>query len=375
MEERKKKIGIVTIHMINNYGAILQAYALNSYLNSVGYDAETIDFRTYRVAESYKTYAPIHGPMDLVRNLQTLTLMKKIRKRHERMKGFIQENVKLSQGVYYSNAELAEAHLDYDYYICGSDQIWNTYCDNYDDAFILAFARDKGIRLSYAASMGMSSVNPALLQRFKEELSGFSALSVREQNAVEVISSISGKEVVQVMDPVFLLSPDQWRQVMKRDLCPQRPYILFYSVHGGWPGMRKYVKQLSRLYHMPVVVVNKNLREALYPNIKCFDAGPAEFVGLLDGAKYIFTNSFHGCAFSIMFKKKFQVFVAGTASQGTASRIYSLMNTLGLADRITSRDGNPAAMDNVIDWDNAHSKLQPMIDSSKNYLDEALRTK
>ena len=77
MEERKKKIGIVTIHMINNYGAILQAYALNSYLNSMGYDAETIDFRTYRVAESYKTYAPIHGPMDLVRNLQTLTLMKR----------------------------------------------------------------------------------------------------------------------------------------------------------------------------------------------------------------------------------------------------------------------------------------------------------
>jgi len=376
MDSDKRRIGIVTIHMINNYGAVLQAYALNHYLNSLGFDAETIDFRTYRVAESYQMYLPTRRPMDLIRNLQSFLSRKKLNMRHQRMKDFIKDNVKLSKNTYYSNAELAaDDSLDYDYYICGSDQIWQTYCRNYDDAFILAFARDKGIRLSYAASLGVSSVNPELEPRFRNELSGFSALSVREQNAIKVISSISGKDVVQVMDPVFLLSPDQWKQMMNDQLCPDKPYILFYSVHGGLAGMRKHVKSLSKLYNMPVVVLNKNLREALYPNIKCYDAGPAEFVSLFQGAKYVVTNSFHGCAFSILFGKKFQVFVPGTASTGTASRIYSLMNTLGLSDRIVFRDSKPTSMDKTINWDDVQSRLAPMIDSSKSFLDEALRTK
>lgn len=375
MNNEKKKIGIVTIHRINNYGAVLQAYALNSYLNSLGHHAETIDFRTYRVAESYRLYSPVRRPLDIVRNLQSLCYKKKLLTRHRRMNDFIEKNINLSKDVYFNNDELAKADLDYDYYICGSDQIWNTYCDNYDDAFILAFARDKGIRISYAASLGMASINKNFEQRFKDELSGFRALSVREQNAVDVISDISGMKAIQVMDPVFLHSADEWQQVMSTIIQPKKPYICFYSVHGGLPGMRNYVKQLSKLFGLPIVVINKNLREALYKNIKCYDAGPAEFVSLIQGAQYVFTNSFHGCAFSIIFKKKFQVFVAGTASQGTTSRIYSLMNTLGLADRITYIDKDPSSMGNDIDWDNVYSMLSPLIESSKNFIDGSLRTK
>ena len=137
--------------------------------------------------------------------------------------------------------------------------------------------------------------------------------------------------------------------------------------------MRTHVRALAKKYHLSVVVVYKNLRESLYPNIKRYDAGPAEFVSLISGAEYVFTNSFHGCALSILFKKKFQVFVDGTPEQGTSSRIYSLMGTFGLADRIVFGEGDPELMGKDIDWNDVESKLTPMIDSSKAFLDEALR--
>ena len=374
MDRLKTKIGIVTIHMINNYGAILQAFALNYYLNSLGYDAETIDFRTYRVAESYKLFSPIRSFMDLVRTLFSLPYLWKINKRHKRMKGFIQNNIKLSKGVYHSNSELYQANLDYDYYICGSDQIWNTYCDNYDDAFILAFARNKGRRISYAASMGMPSIHENLQSKFRAELSDFNALSVRESNAVDVISQLSGKKTVHVMDPVFLLTQEQWKLIQNNNITIKKPYILFYAVHGEIPGMRPYVQKLSKHFNIPVVVINKNLRELQYPNKKCYDAGPAEFVSLIQGAKYVFTNSFHGSAFSILFHKKFQVYVAEPATKGTTSRIYSLLNTLGLSDRIAFMDKDPSSMDHDINWDEVNERLTPMIESSKAFLDDALRT-
>lgn len=374
MEDKKKRIGIVTIHMMNNFGAVLQAYALNSYLNSVGYDAETIDFRTHRVERSYNFYARVRRPTDLIRNFQSWVYLNKTKMRKKRMLGFVRDNIKLSKDVYYSNAELNNADLDYDYYICGSDQIWNTFCDNYDDAFLLAFAREKGMRLSYAASLGMSSVHPDLVQKFKDELSDFTALSVREKSAVDLISSISGKKTVQVLDPVFLLTREQWEKVMRDDKKPTKPYILFYSVHGGSSSMREHVRALSKRYHLPIVVVYKNLRESFYQNIKRYDAGPAEFVSLISGAEYVFTNSFHGCALSILFRKNFQVYVDGTPSQGTSSRIYSLMDTLGLADRIAFSDSDPSSMGKEIDWNAVDEKLSPMIEFSKAYLDEALRT-
>lgn len=162
-----KKVGIVTIHKINNYGALEQAYALNRYIRSMGFDAKTIDFRTYRVAESYKLFRPFESVMDIPRNLQALLYSGKLRRRKKRFDQFLEEYVPMTSQAYYSNEELQNAALDFDYYVCGSDQIWNTFCKNYDDAFILAFARGRGERISYAASMGATEVHEELQDKFR----------------------------------------------------------------------------------------------------------------------------------------------------------------------------------------------------------------
>lgn len=274
----------------------------------------------------------------------------------------------MTEETYYSNSELEKADFDFDYYICGSDQIWNTYCPNYDDAFILRFAKGKGERLSYAASMGAEDIKPSLRDKFAEELGGYKAISVRESGAVTVISELSKKSAVHVVDPVFLLDADKWNEIAKENPIG-KPYILLYFVKGDIPGMRDYVKKLKKITGLPIVVVNCNLREMKYRNIKCYDAGPAEFVSLIKNAEYVVTNSFHASAFSVIYRKKFMVF---NDKANGASRISSLLNLCGISERQATKDSDARKMLEDIDYDTAYKKLMPMIEKSKDFLADTM---
>lgn len=360
------RVGIITIHRINNYGAVEQAYALNFFLRQHGYDTETIDFRTNRVAESYKWLRPIKSIMDIARNLQSLAYYRKLKRRNWRFESFIQENIPLSKIVCRSNEELEKQPLKYDYFICGSDQIWNTFCDNYDDAFVLDFARDKGYRIAYAASLGHDAISEGLRPRFQRNLPYFKAISVREKSAVPVIESIANKEVYHVVDPVFLLTKDQWNQVSST-IRMKKPYIFCYYVKGDLPYMRQYARKLSKITKLPLVVVTKDLREMLYSNVKCYDAGPAEFISLVANAEYVCTNSFHACAFSIIFKRRFMIF-----TQKKSPRLHSILASLGLDSRLASCEVSIDDMVKEIDYDEVYDKLDPMIAESKKFLLSAL---
>ncbi|MGN0452380.1 MAG: polysaccharide pyruvyl transferase family protein [Ruminococcus sp.] len=350
--------------MINNYGALEQTYALNKYLRLNGIDAKTIDFRTYRVKESYQLFHPVHSAMDFIRNAQALLYSRKLKRRNFRFHQFLKDNVPMTEEAYYSNSELQKADFDFDYYICGSDQVWNTYCQNYDDAFILSFAKDKGERLSYAASMGKDDINPSLREKFSEELGEYKAISVRESNAVSVIGELSKQPVVHVVDPVFLLDSEKWDEIAAENPVG-KPYIFFYNVKGDIPGMRDYVRNLKKATGLPIVVVNCNLREMKYKNIKCYDAGPAEFVSLVKNAEYIVTNSFHASAFSIIFRKKFIVF--NDKANGT-SRISSLLNLCGVSKRQATKDSDVRDIFENIDYESVYKNLMPMIEQSKDFL-------
>lgn len=361
-----KKVGIVTIHKINNYGAVLQAYALNRQIRALGHEAKTIDFRTYRVAESYKLFLPLETKMDLVRNAQALLFAAKLRKRKQRFDRFLAEEVPMTEQAWYSNEELRGADLDFDTYICGSDQIWNTHCRNYDDAFILEFARGRGERLSYAASLGADSIHPDLQDTFRRELGDFKAVSVRERDAVGIIEPLAGQPVAHVCDPVLLLDRKQWHEVAAAPLLKE-PYIFFYHVKGDIPGMRDYLRQLSEQTGMKVVAVTMNLREMLYPNVKRYDAGPREFLSLIENAAYVVTNSFHATAFSLIFRKKLMVFAPHGAGP---SRLTSILNTAGLMDRVWDKGCSPIGTE--IDYDAVWERLAPFVEQSRRFLEENL---
>lgn len=361
-----KKVGIVTIHKINNYGAALQAYALNRYIRLLGHDAKTIDFRTYRVAESYKLLRSLETKMDLVRNVQAMMFVGKLHRRKARFDQFLADNVPMTESSYYSNNELRHANLDFDTYICGSDQIWNTHCRNYDDAFILEFARGRGERISYAASLGADSIHPDMQERFRRELRDYKAVSVRESNAVGIIEPFSGNPAVHVCDPVLLLNREQWHEIAASPLL-REPYIFFYHVKGDIPGMRDYLRQLSEQTGVKIVAVTMNLREMLYPNVKMYDAGPREFLSLIENAAYVVTNSFHATAFSLIFRKKLMVFAPPGAG---ASRLTSILDNAGLMDRVWDKNCSPIEAE--IDYDVVWKRLTPFVERSKRFLEKNL---
>lgn len=367
-----KKVGIVTIHKINNYGAVLQAYALNKYLRDNGYNAKTIDFCTYRVAESRQVYEKSLNPKSVLRNLVAFAYSGKIKKRVKNFDSFISENIPLTDNVYYSNEELKAEGNTFDYYICGSDQIWNTHCLNYSPAFVLDFVEEKSKCISYAASMGSETIVESAQPDFDRNLPNYKSLSVRESSIVDLVSSVSHKAVTHVCDPVFLLDGDCWSEVTGEKLL-DKPYIFFYFVRNGdVEGMRDYVIALHKKYNMPVVVVTRNLREFKYENIKAYDAGPSEFLSYIKNADLIITNSFHGFSFSIIFKKNFWVFA--DSSSDSTSRIYSQAKKMGLecrvVDRKTSHTIDPFE---DVDFSYCDKVIGDFISSSKEFLLNALK--
>lgn len=363
-----KSVGIVTIHKINNYGAALQAYSLNKFLRDNKYDAQTIDFCTYRVAESKEVFFKNNNIKNIIRNLLILKDASKLRKRNQNFDEFINSNIVLSNKTYYSNDEIKSDDLSLDYYICGSDQIWNTHCLNYSPAFLLDFVDDKSKCLSYAASMGADTIADSAIEDFERNLKSYKAISVRENSIVDIISKVSDKEVTHVCDPVFLLDGEKWSQIAKEDLIG-KPYIFFYFVHNGdIEGMRDFVAEKSKEYNLPVVVVNRDPRELKYKNIKAYDAGPSEFLSYVKNAKVVCTNSFHAFSFSIIFRKNFWVFASKDIHSG-ASRIYSQAEKFGLGNRVLNRDNSKDIdfLENA-DFSNVDKNLQPFIDSSKEFL-------
>lgn len=367
-----KTVGIVTIHKINNYGAALQAYALNKFLRNNNIEAYTIDFITPRVAESYNIYYPVKSIMDIPRNIMCAKYSKKLTLRGKRFEDFLHTKVPMTPKAYFSDEEMEQEDFGYDYYICGSDQIWNTHCTNYRDSFLLSFVKDKSKCISYAASVGESTIIESLVPKFKEELSGFKALSARETQGAQLISDITGRDVKTVVDPVFLLTKHNWEQLLV-DIPLKKPYILFYAVHNGdIEGMRDFAKSMRKKLNMPLVVINSNLKDMLYINNKYYEAGPQEFISLIKNAEYVCTNSFHAVAFSSILHTKFWVF-ASEAGVSTSSRIHSITNILGLTNRVLNRKNSANVnLKEDIDFAQVDKKLQTMVETSKEFLLNAL---
>ncbi|MBR3988309.1 MAG: polysaccharide pyruvyl transferase family protein [Clostridia bacterium] len=363
-----KTAGIVTIHKINNYGAVLQAYALNKFLRNNGIEAYTIDFRTPRVEESYQIYYPFKSVMDIPRNLMCARYKKQLTLRNKRFNEFLEKKVPMTEKAYFSDEEMEKANFDFDYYLCGSDQIWNTHCTNYRDSFLLSFVKDKSKCISYAASIGESTIVEPLIPKFKKELSDFKSLSVRELQGSQLISGITNREVKTVTDPVFLLSKDDWETLLVENPI-KGPYILFYAVHSGdVEGMRDFAKAMQKKLSMPLVILNKNLKDMLYKNKKFYCAGPQEFVSLIKNAEYVCTNSFHAVAFSSILHTKFWVF-SSKAGVSTSSRIHSITEQLGLANRVLNRSNSAnVELTEDIDFNEVDKKLRAMVKDSKEFL-------
>ncbi len=338
------KIGIITILKVNNYGAELQAYATQAILNKLGYNAEIIDYLFYKNPKHKKTRkskpAFKHGFKKMLAEwgypIKTL-IASSLNKgnnvtRKKRFEKFHTDNTKMSE-CYRSIDELYNADLEYDTYIVGSDQVWNPGIYSSILPYMLDFAPVGKRRISYASSFGVSHIEDSQKGFYKEHLSKFFAISVRENNAVELVKDLSGKEATWVLDPTFLLNKEGWAKVAEYPYDIKNNYLLVYELIPS-PYIMELAKVMSQEKGLTLVRICKDAAPESKEKgiISIADAGPAEFIGLFANATMIITNSFHGTAFSINFGKDF--YTVTPQHKQNNSRQQSLLGLFSLNERL-----------------------------------------
>ena len=364
------KSGIITFHRARNYGSALQAYALNRYLNLGENQADTIDFHTSAQDEMYKVFKKMRSPKDVLYNLLSLVKYRQLKLKIKRFEDFVSQDISLSTEEFNGEAGLTGLNDKYDLFICGSDQIWNPICKDFSKAYLLDFVNDKSKCVSYAASIGMTDIPDEFQKTFSELLKDYKAISVRESRAGEVLGNLLNREVDVVPDPVILFDKAEWLDVAREPEIKGK-YILCYFI-GDVPGMREFARKMSKKSHLPIVVINKNIRDLFYFNKKYYSAGPREFVSLINNAEYICTDSFHAVMFSLIFQKNFWVF-ANRKNNNSSTRIENILSIVGLQERMLFGSADNVAYNTEIDFSGIDSIVSDLREFAKKYLDKNMK--
>ena len=373
-----KKVGIITYHHYYNYGTVLQAYALQKAIDRIGgYKAEIID---YRAAEEKKLSKwqllllrirrlPVYF-FEWERVKKTKLYENVLSAKKPAFDSFFINELVQSEHTFYSYSELKNSNHEYDILVTGSDQTWSPKIGFYP-AFFLEFGSHKALRIAYAPSIGVSKLSDEEAKYLNVHLLPFAAISCREKIGTDVLNSVIKREEIQnVLDPTFLLTPNDWNTIATK-LSINGDYILCYFI-GHKTYYREIAQQLSKdlnlpLYFIPVSWQDMGRGYNLLP-----DAGPKEFLGLIRDARLVLTDSFHGTAFSINYRKSFYTFtkVEGGKSSLDNPRLYDILSKLHLEDRLYDTAGVISFTD--VDYSEAEKILEEERKHSFDFLKDAL---
>ena len=347
------KIKILTNHCIPNFGSVFQCYALYSFIKNIGYkDVEVIDYRpSYFVPHSLRSLAAMFIHID------------KYVKRKRKFDSFIENNIKLSNKIYYSYDQLKNANIQADILIAGGDQLWNPYHEcGRDNAYKLTFSDNK--KISYATSLGQSNLSDDDLLSLADKIKSFSAISVRESSSVPLLNKV-GIKARMCVDPVFLLSEIDYMKFIKP--VPNNKYLLVYLVTPSTL-LDNSIRILSEIYGLKVILCS-GFSKKCECDIFLKDLGPDEILSYLYHADIILSSSFHATSFSLLFHKQFFTILPNPK---TNERIVDLLTIRGLSNRIitestdlTKRLSEKVNYDDIPDY-------KPYIDASCEYLKHSL---
>lgn len=367
-----KKCGLFTFTCADNYGAVLQNFALESWIkeNCPEFDIETINYESPDIRKNYlpEVSFPAHGSIgDIImffpRLLRGLFSLRLIRKRNDKFCSFKNDNLILSC-LYDSKEALQYVSLKYECLLTGSDQVLNPKITKNDwDVYSLAMFNGCK-KLGYAVSSG--SVNN-LSSDIVTSLEAFAMLSARESDLADVLSQKLGRDVPHVVDPVFLKTREEWERLSLTSSGLRKikgDYIFSYMANRE---ARAFAQRLARKEHLKVISIDYCL-PIIEGVVYAGDCGPAEFVRCLADAKYVVTSSFHATAFSVIFHKHLFCFV----NESGRNRIDSIVAPLGLS-RLVFRSAGDVGKDSCpVDWDAVDSRLSVLREKSQIWLKSAL---
>lgn len=369
------KIGILTYHSAYNYGSALQAFATQEAVGRFSEHPEIINYRMRSQKEIYTLYRTAFGPKNLMKDLLQLPIHQQRKQRAARFESFFSTYLTLSEEC--ETPDQVYALWDrYDTIVSGSDQIWNKHSLELESCgweymYPYLLKDYPGRKVSYASSI--SNMTDEELQQIKGYVDRFDAVSVREISSTARMRALLDVPVVNVLDPTFLLTKDEWVEKLGLKTETDEHYILYYSLGGI-----NYIKRdrptlhaLAEKYHCKVKVImpfaNVQKDSVITP---CPDYGPIEFLTAICNAELVVTDSFHGTILSVNFGKELYSLCK---KGGSTFRKTDILGALGIVERAVFDPENLLGKQfSPIDYTAVADKLNAMREDSLRYLKTAL---
>ena len=309
-----KKAGIITFHNAENYGAALQTYALMTTLQNLGCDCEVVDYRNPGVFKR-----------NLIKSLYYALTFQHPFKNQQAYRDFRNQHFQLSQRPYHTLSDFEADAGKYDYLFFGSDQIWNPDLSNGFDPLYFGQFSTSARKIAYAASVGKDQLAPDELQAINHLIKRFDALAVREENLLPLLEG----DVACVVDPCMLLPAAEWNQIAG-EISLTEGYILVYQLFPNKDILQAALHAARRLNKQVAVISPYLTFQGRGQVVKLGRISPNDFLAYYRYADLVFSDSFHGTLFSILYQKPFYTLLP-TEKTG---RITSLLEKLNLSDRI-----------------------------------------
>ncbi len=360
----KKKAGILTWHYLDNYGSVLQAYALMTLLQKEDVDVEFINYRKnaktnifYNLLRNIKYSLPTSNPYNLRK--------KKFYKfRH----AFFKESK-----MYGNYSELCNANLDYDFVVCGSDQIWSGKV--FDKAYFFDFIKKNTIPCySYAPSTIENKYNEEQINIIKENLKKFKKISTREKLGTEIIKQYTDTKVTEVLDPTLLVPASEWDYLISSDKNGYsfKNYAFCYFI-GEDDKYESIMNKIKKQYNCDDII-NINIKPIHNFGTILKDASPTDFLRLIKEAKVVVTDSYHGILFSLIFHKQFVPIkrFESKDNDNQNERLHNILRKIDCEDRYIS--AYDKKISNIpLDYKIIDQKLTDSINISKQYIKSIIK--
>lgn len=331
-----RKVGVITLHNSPNYGSCLQTYATQVVLARVGANAEIIDYYRKDAIPENEVDRALNGQLVKkmpifkvpgVKQIAKIPVSRMVARRRAPLDEFRHSRLSLTERSYYSAEELDANPPVADIYCTGSDQVWNSIWNNgFDRAFYLSFAPEGKRKIAYAASIAKAKLEDWEAEPMRKALSSYSCISVREQEAADLLESIGVHGAVPVIDPTLMLNRDDWEEIADGWVSPE-PYILVYQLNRN-AEFDSYVQKVAKKTGLKVMRIAYGVHEKRSGENAVVCPSVGRFLSLFLGAEIVITDSFHGTAYSVNLGKKFVAISPGRFN----GRIANLLAMTGLED-------------------------------------------
>ncbi len=345
------KAGILTFHEADNYGAVLQAFALQQVLKKLGEESEFICVETQNTPVS----ETVSGPVSLFMN----RIKAEGAKRALLFEQFRKNNMICSRK--YTKEKLAGINKEYDLFIAGSDQIWNFRIPGADERYFLPFV-DPVKRFSYAASFGSDELPDKAKTWCSNQLEKFARISVREESGAKIVKELTGRNALVCLDPTLLLTGKEWKEIFPREKSEERYMLLFMLKYDET--LISNSKKAAEALGIPLKVITA----AFMPQFgfaSWTGTGVSDWIKLISGAEGVFTNSFHGTVFSLLLGRPISVVRLSGELSKRNGRIEELLNRVGLQQAL---DGELCSLEDGTFED----KIREAREVSLNYLKDII---